>query len=142
MTSHSVRLLRLEGGMRWTARVLAVLLVGMVLLFFVADVVSGLTAAHPAAAVTRPLPDKVWDVFALTWLFSVCLGLALAWRWPLIGGAIASGGILLYYVIDSIAFRRAFFGNLYFDLMFLAGVLFMASALVRRGWSVPRSPVR
>jgi hypothetical protein len=80
---------------------------------------------------TPRLTDKIWDAFGLIFLFTTCIGSALAWRWPLFGGAITTAAILLYYVARSVDSGK-FWNNLYFNLMLLAGILFMASDLIRR----------
>ena len=125
MNSLPVTPLRLEVGVRWTARVLAVLLVGMVLWFLIADIAEG---------GTNPVKLNLRDAFNLTWLFTACIGMVVAWRWPLIGGGITTAAILLYYAVSLVT--GSFLNNLYFNLMLLAGILFMVSAFVRRRKSV------
>jgi hypothetical protein len=118
-----LRLFHLEIGLRWTARVLAVFLVGLVLVFFIGE---GEFSRFTLSAV---------EAILMTFLFSTCIGMALAWRWPLIGGVISVTGILLYYAVDVVMRGGRFLNNVYFDLMLLAGVLFLLSAIIRRRMS-------
>lgn len=126
MRSVPVPLFCLEVALRWTARVLTVLLVGMFLWFFLADIAGG---------GTNPFKLAVLDALRLTFLFMTCIGLMLAWRWPFVGGVISFVGILLYYAVDVVV-RGSFVNILYFDLMLLAGILFMVCALIKRRMSV------
>jgi hypothetical protein len=109
-----------EAYLIWTARALAVLLAGMVLVFLIAD--GGL----------NPLRLTGREAALMACLMSTCSGLVLAWRWPFLGGLISTVGILLFYSIESIASQWRFFNNLYFNLMLVAGILFVLGALIKR----------
>jgi hypothetical protein len=108
----------LEEGLRWVARLLAVALIGLVLVTF-----AGEGGFNPAEL--TPI-EAIQLVFFLT----TCLGLVLAWRWAVIGGAIATTGMLLFFVVE-FAVRGRFPKGLVFDLMILSGILFVLSGLVR-----------
>jgi hypothetical protein len=96
----------------------------MVLSFFIADIAWG---------GTNRFKLNIRDALALTWLFITCIGMVVAWRWPFIGGAITTAGILLYYAVSIV--RGMFLNNEYFDLMLWASILFMVSAIIRRRMS-------
>lgn len=119
MRTVAVPLLRLEFGVRWTARVLAVLLVGMVLVFLIGE--GGI----------NPLKLTTFELILMTLHLVTWIGLAVAWQWPFFGGLMAAAGTALYYAVDVAATGR-FLNNVFFDLMFLAGILFMVSDLIRR----------
>jgi hypothetical protein len=57
-------------------------------------------------------------------------GLALAWRWAGIGGAIATTGMLLFFVVELVV-RGRFSTGLVPELILLSGMLFILSGLVR-----------
>jgi hypothetical protein len=156
MKSLPVLLFRLEIGVRWTARVLAVLLVGMVLWFLIAEiggnqgVTEDRTSQQTTEVTSTPpmkqvLGQKLGDAVGLTWLFTICIGLVVALRWPLIGGSITTAMILLGYAFSIVVFRvvlgldyvaaarSVLLGpGLFFNLMLITGILFMVSGYVRR----------
>jgi hypothetical protein len=57
--------------------------------------------------------------------------MVLAWRWPVIGGALSLGGMTLFFAVE-----LALTGGLprapFLHLMLLPGVLFLLSALIGR----------
>jgi hypothetical protein len=120
MNQFSSPLPSLEVGMRWAARVLTVFLVGIVLLFLIG-----------AGGFNRFTVSPVEAVMA-TLLVTTCIGMLIAWRWSFIGGVIVTSSILLYYAVDVLVRGGRFLTNPFFDLMLLAGILFMASALIKR----------
>jgi hypothetical protein len=69
-------------AVRWTARVIGTLFIGIFLAFFVPEF------AQKGAAVVAP--DRIP---ATIFLFLSFLGLALAWRWEGVGGLLALGSI-------------------------------------------------
>ena len=109
----------LEAGLRWTARLLAGILVGLVLLIFVGDGASNLLTLKPAEALQ------------MTVFLTTCVGLVIAWRKPFLGGAIATGGILLFFAVE-IAGTGKLPTGLVFPLILLTGILFLLSAFIRR----------
>ncbi|MGA3179920.1 MAG: hypothetical protein ABSF38_06220 [Verrucomicrobiota bacterium] len=95
MTNQSVLLCAL----RWSARVLSILAVGVVLMFAFGE---GLNLSRFTAR------ELVLFVF---FPFGVCLGMALAWRWKGLGGGITVGSLAAFYLADrlmSSSFPRGF----------------------------------
>jgi hypothetical protein len=121
MRSVPVALIRLEIGVRWTARVLTALLVGVILVIFIGE------GFHP-------LRLKGIEVLQMALFWSVCVGMVLAWRWPVIGGALSLGGMILFFTVE-VALTGGFPRGLFFYLMLLPGVLFLVDGLMRRRMS-------
>jgi hypothetical protein len=99
MNSPITNQLVLLCALRWSARVLGTLAMGVVLLFAFGE---GLNLSHFTA---REL------VLFLFFPLGVCLGLALAWRWEGLGGGIAVASIAAFYLVHrltSSGFPRGF----------------------------------
>jgi hypothetical protein len=109
----------LEPGLRWTARVLAVAVVGMVLAIFVGQ--GGF----------NPFKLKAIEAVQMTFFWTTCLGMVLGWRWPLQGGVISLIGIGCFIAVET-AYTGRLPRGLFFYLMVLPGILFLLCALVRR----------
>jgi hypothetical protein len=118
-------LLRLELTVRWTARALSVLLVGMVVVFMIGE-----------GGFNRWKLSTI-EAVLMAYLLTTCVGMLLAWWWPFLGGVMASAGILLFYAVDVAGRGGKFLNNLYFDLMLLTGLLFVLSAWLKRHMPVP-----
>ncbi len=73
-------------GIRWVARALSLLVAGVIVLFFIGD--GGL----------NPLKLTAREFVLMLFFFTTWLGLLLAWRWELVGGAMTVGGISLFYL--------------------------------------------
>jgi hypothetical protein len=89
----------LLSALRWSARVLSILAVGVVLLFAFGE---GLNLSHFTAR------DLVLFVF---FPIGVGLGMALAWRWEGLGGGITIASLAAFYLADrlmSLSFPRGF----------------------------------
>jgi hypothetical protein len=108
----------LELGLRWTARLLAACLVGLVVVIYLGEGFN---------------PFKLTAIEALqkTFFLITCVGLVVGWRWPLIGGVISTGGMLLFVAIE-FAVNGRFPRGPVFHLMLLAGILFLPSGSMRR----------
>ena len=74
------------GALRWSARVLSILAVGVVLLFAIGE---GLNLAHFTA--------RALVLFAF-FPVGVSLGMALAWRWEGLGGGITVASLAGFYL--------------------------------------------
>jgi hypothetical protein len=109
----------LEAGLCWVARLLGAFLVGMVLVMFIGE--SGL----------NPLKLRPVEASQMTLFLTTCIGLVIAWRWPLVGGAISTGGILLFFAVE-FAVIGGFPKGLVFPLMLLPGLLFLLSGFLSR----------
>jgi hypothetical protein len=105
-------------GLRWAARLLAAGLVGLALLIYVGE------GFNPFRL--TPLEALQHALFLTT-----CIGLVAGWRWPLAGGALSTGGMLLFLSVE-FAVTGRFPKGLVFYLMLLAGLLFLLSGSVSR----------
>jgi len=95
MTNQSVSLCVL----RWSARVLSILVVGVLLLFVIGE---GLNLSHFTA--------RELALFAF-FPVGICLGMALAWRWEGLGGGITVASLAAFYLVQrltSSSFPRGF----------------------------------
>jgi hypothetical protein len=108
----------LEAGLRWTARLLGALLVVLVLVILIGEGFN-------------PLKLRPVEAIQMTLFLTTCIGLVIAWRWPFIGGAISTGGILLFFAVE-FAVTGSFPKGLVFHLMLLAGLLFLLSGFISR----------
>jgi hypothetical protein len=112
----------LEAGLRWTARLLGALLVCLVFVMFIGE--GGL----------NPLKLRPVEAIQMTLFLSACIGLVIAWCWPFTGGAISTGGILLFFAVE-VAVTGKFPNGLVFHLMLLPGILFLLSAFTKKRMS-------
>jgi hypothetical protein len=118
MRSLSVPLIRLEVGVRWTGRALTALLVGVVIVIFIGEGFN-------------PLRLKGIEVLQMVLFWTACVGMVLAWRWPVIGGALSLSGMMLFFTVE-LAVTGGFPRGLFFYLMPLPGLLFLADGFMRR----------
>lgn len=72
-------------GVRWLVRVLAIAVVGFVLVIYVGE--GGF----------NPLRLTPGEAASMVLFWAAVIGLLLAWRWEIVGGALTVGGILLFY---------------------------------------------
>ncbi len=101
---------------RWTARILGLILAGFVLLIFVGEALTdGL--AGIASLTSR-------EGLMMVAFFVMVAGLLLGWRWPLVGGALTLGGLAAFYLLD-FAFSGTFPRGATFLLFVLPGVLYL-----------------
>jgi len=96
--------------LRWTARVVGTLILAFVLL----NLISG---GLPNVANIAPGEWLLWGGFVLS-----LVGYVLLWKWELIGGIVALGGIVLFYAVN-FALSRKFPGGWVIPLFFLPGFL-------------------
>jgi hypothetical protein len=99
MNSPMTKQLVLLCALRWSARVLSILAMGVVLLFAIGE---GLNLSHFTA---REL------VLFIFFPIGVCLGMGLAWRWEGLGGGITVGSLAAFYLVErltSLSFPRGF----------------------------------
>jgi hypothetical protein len=109
----------LEAGLRWTARLLSALLVGLVVLIYVGE--GGF----------NPLKLSAVEAVQKVFFFTAVAGMVIAWRWEVIGGILATAGILLFFGTE-FAVTGGFPKGWAFRLMLLPGIFFLLSALIRR----------
>ena len=99
MNSPMTNQLVLLSTLRWSARVLSILALGVVLLFAYGE---GLNLSHFTA--------RELVLFAF-FPIGVGLGMALAWRWEGLGGAITIASLAAFYLADRVmssSFPRGF----------------------------------
>jgi hypothetical protein len=118
MRSLGVSLAGVEVGVRWAARVLAALLVGLVLVVLVGEGFN-------------PLRLKGLEPIQMVLFWAACIGMLIAWRWQVIGGALSLGGMILFFAVE-----LAVTGGLprapFLYLMLLPGLLFLLSGFIGR----------
>jgi hypothetical protein len=122
MPAHLLSPSLLELGLRWTARLLAAILVGLVVVIYIGE--GGF----------NPLKLSTVEAVQHVFFFTTLAGMILAWRWPLAGGTISIVGILMFFAVEFVVTGRLPHGL--FPLMPLPGILFVLSALIRRRLSV------
>jgi hypothetical protein len=108
-----------EAAASWAARGLAAFLVGLVLLIGVGTGGFNPLAFSPIEAVQMGL------------FLTACAGLVAGWRWPVVGGGLATAATALFYAVEAVV-TGAFPRGAVFPLFLVAGVLFLVSGLLRR----------
>ncbi len=108
-----------EPGLRWTARVLAGGLIVLILAIFIGN------GGFNPFTLTR------LEAIQMLWFWTTFFGLVAGWRWPVLGGALATGGMLLFLTIESWATGRITRLPVFY-LMLLTGILFLVSGLIRK----------
>jgi hypothetical protein len=108
----------LEAITRWTARLLAVLLVGVVIVIFVGQGFN-------------PLRLTRTEAVQMVFFGTTCAGMLIGWRWEVLGGALATMGIALFFATEYSLTGRFPHGFM-FHLMLLPGVLFLVSGALRK----------
>jgi hypothetical protein len=63
--------------------------------------------------------------------FAVWLGLVLGWKWELLGGALAVGGLVAFYLLDFL-FSGTFPRGPFFLIIASPGVLFLLAGVMGR----------
>jgi hypothetical protein len=101
----------LTAGLRWAARLLALLLAGGVLLLAVGEGFNPAKLTPSALALSVP--------FFIAWV-----GLWLGWRWPGLGGILVVAGVLGFYLVHWVE-RGRFPNGSAFLLMAIPGGLFL-----------------
>jgi hypothetical protein len=118
MTSAPLSPSLLEVVLRWTARLLAVGLVGLVLLIYVGEGFN-------------PLNLTATEALQKALFLTACAGLVVGWRWSLAGGAMSTGGMLLFFAVE-FALTGRFPRGPVFHLMLVTGILFLLSGFISR----------
>ncbi len=102
--------------LHWTARFLSLVVGGFLLLFMVGE------GFNPARLTPREL------VLSGFFPFGLLLGLALAWRWERLGGALAVLSIAAFYGVHWLGSGR-FPNGVFFALTASPGFLFLLAGL-------------
>jgi hypothetical protein len=109
----------------WAARLLSVAAVGMVLLIYVGE------GFNPMRLTMR-------ESILMVLFWSAMLGLVVAWRWEVIGGAMNVGGLLLFHVVHWL-YTGGLPGGWAFSALALPGLLFLSHAAWKKGWNRQQS---
>jgi hypothetical protein len=100
----------------WAARLLSLLSIVVILLIFIGEAES-----FELAGVTF----QEW-LGLLFFPFGLALGMIIAWRWELTGGAITIGSLLAFYLVEW-AFSGSFPRGPYFMILAMPGLIFIAA---------------
>lgn len=125
MRSLPAPMFALEVGARWTARGLSALLVGLVLMIFIGVTLD--SGFHPLKL------TRVESILMVSF-WTACIGMVLAWRWQVIGGALSLAGMLIFFAVEiAVAGRLPRLpGGFVLYLMLLPGILFLMDSFLRR----------
>ena len=107
---------------RWTARVLSLVSIGVLLLFLVGESFDPL----------RISPQE-W-VGLLFFPVVLCIGMIAAWRWELTGGAITVLSLIAFYLAEWL-FSGNFPGGPYFVVFAVPGFLYLIAWACRNVFS-------
>ena len=121
MAQRPQRLATISTVTRWLARVLSVIFIGIILLFFFGE-----------ADLSQPirLTPGEW-IGVLFFPVGVAAGMILGWWREGVGAAVAVGSLCAFYVLDTITTRNPPSGP-FFILFTSPGILFGLSCLLRR----------
>ena len=98
--------------LRWIARILSLLVLGLVLMF----------AFGEKLDLARFTPREL--MLSLFFPLGLCLGLALAWRWEGWGGALAVASMIAFYLADRLM-SGSFPRGVFFPSLAVPGSLFL-----------------
>ncbi len=115
-------------GVRWVARILAIVL----FLFW-----GGFFLEHVLEWFIKPMPEtpplKIW--LDQVWHLIMLLGFLVAFRWELVGGVMIILGTLLFFWGKG---APGWPGALYIVISIMPGILFLASWCRTRGTAAPK----
>ena len=106
-------------SLRWVARILSILNVGIVMMFLFGEglLLSSFTGRDFLLFLFFPL--------------GMCIGIVLAWWWEGIGGGIAVGSLVAFYLVHYLT-SQCFPRGAAFMLLALPGILFFVCWLWKR----------
>ena len=104
---------------RWAARMLSLVSIGLLLLFFIGE---GFNPLHLAS---RDL------LLSACFPLGVVLGMILAWRWETLGGTVTITALATFYGLHSFGSGR-FPSGVFFALFASPGLFFLLAALTGR----------
>ncbi len=116
MRIPSIPVWSMEIAIRWIARLLSALFVGVVVLIYIGERFN-------------PLKLTAVEAVQLTFFWTTCIGMLVAWRWELTGGLVATGAMALFYILEY-AITGGFPRGWAFRLLLLPGILFILSAFI------------
>jgi hypothetical protein len=79
----------------------------------------------------NPLNLTPVEAIQMFFFWTTCVAMLAAWRWDLIGGAISTASILLFFAVE-FSLTGRFPKGVVFNLMWLPGFLFVVSGLMKR----------
>ena len=116
---------------RWIARVLSVLSIGIILLFFIGE-----------ADFSAPINISAREWIGLLFFpVGIIVGMVLAWRWEGLGTAITVGSLVTFYV-SHFTMWGSFPRGPFFTMFASPGLVFGASWLLSRKMNTPESTGR
>jgi hypothetical protein len=124
MRFPSRTVIHFQTGLRWAARGLAAVLVGIVVVIFIGQGFN-------------PLRLTPSEAVQMMFFWATCIGMMIAWRWELLGGGLATVSMTLFY-LNELMLTGRFPHGFMFRLMLLPGLLFLASGISRRCITVRR----
>ena len=104
---------------RWIARILSIVSMGILLLFFIGE------GFNPVQ-----LSARDWILF-IFFPLGITIGIILAWRWEMLGGIIAFVSLLSFYASHFIMSNK-FPAGPYFLIFALPGISFMLCGILSR----------
>jgi len=104
---------------RWIARIWAALMVAFMLFMFIAHIIED--GIGPLTGL------YIRDYFMMPSMVISLIGLALGWKWERLGGIMALGGMVAFYLFD-FAFSGDFPRGPTFLIIVFPGVLFLILA--------------
>jgi len=113
---------------RWTARVFGTLLIVILLTLAIGE------------GLPNPLTQPAWSQIIFLGFFLIMVGILVGWRWELAGGIISLTGFCVSIIPMK---NNSACGLTWFYLaLALPGVLYLASALLRRSNQQQRTEIR
>jgi hypothetical protein len=116
MRSLHVSMFDLEVGLRWAARLLAAIIVSLVVVVLIGE---GFDL----------LKLKGLEPVEMAFFWIACIGMVVAWRWQVIGGALSLGGMILFFIVE-FTIRGGLTKAPFLYLMLLPGILFLVDSFI------------
>lgn len=111
-------------ALRWTARILSILSLGVVLLF----------AFGERLHLWNFSPHEL--TLFVFFPVGVCLGILAAWKWEILGGAITLASLTVFYLLHNLL-SGGFPGGFAFIALAVPGFLFLLCGLLTKTKSTP-----
>jgi hypothetical protein len=104
MKSISLQQYHLEVGVRRAARTLAAFVLALILVPIVVNSIYDVVHGFYDGEMPHSLKITGLEAMQAMFIWAVCIGLVVAWRWATIGGVISVAGMILFFAL-------AFVGN-------------------------------
>jgi len=79
----------------------------------------------------NPLKVRGVEPIQMIFFWIACIGMVVAWRWAVIGGALSLGGVILFFAVE-FAVRGGLPRGPLLHLMLLPGILFLVGGFIRK----------